>query len=54
MSNPAIGLVGRMFANSTDTRVNPRLSHTKDSKMVLDISLLNTQHYKECIKGKME
>ena len=31
---------------------NPRLSHTKDSKMVLDTSLLNTQHYKVQIKGK--
>ena len=31
---------------------NTRLSHTKDSKMVLDDSLLNTQHYKVCIKGK--
>ena len=31
---------------------NPRLSHTKDSKIVLDASLLNTQHYKVQIKGK--
>ena len=31
-----------------------RLSHTKDSKMVLDTDLLNTQHYKVCIKGKVE
>ena len=30
------------------------LSHTKDSKMVLDDSLLNTQHYKVQIKGKVE
>ena len=35
---------------------NPRSSHTKDSKkkMVLGASLLNTQHYKMRIKGKME
>ena len=31
---------------------HPRLSHTKDSKMVLDTSLLNTQHYKVRIKSK--
>ena len=29
-------------------------SHTKDSKMVLDAILLNTQHYKVRIKGKGE
>ena len=34
--------------------LNPRSSHTKDSKMVLDASELNTQHYKARIKGKME
>ena len=33
---------------------NPRSSYTKDSKMVLDASLLNTQHYKVRIKIKME
>ena len=31
---------------------NPRSSHTKDSKMLLDASLLNTQHYKVRIKCK--
>ena len=31
---------------------NPRSSNTKDSKMVLDASLLNTQHYKVRIKDK--
>ena len=36
------------------TGFNPRSSHTKDSKMVLDASLLNTQHYKVWIKGKVE
>ena len=33
---------------------NPRLSHIKTQKMVLDATLLNTQHYKVWIKGKME
>ena len=34
---------------------NPRSSHTKDfKKMVLDTSLLNTQHFKVLIKGKVE
>ena len=33
---------------------NPRSSHTKDSKMVLDTTLLNTQHYQARIKGKVE
>ena len=34
------------------TGFNSRLSHTKDSIMVLDASLLNTQHYKVWIKDK--
>ena len=33
---------------------NPRSSHTNDSNMVLDAALLNTQHYKVGIKGKVE
>ena len=34
---------------------NPRSSHTKNFfKMVLGSSLLNTQHYKVHIKGKVE
>ena len=33
---------------------NPRSSHTKDSKLVLDAFLLNTQHYKVRIKDKVE
>ena len=50
-----ISLVGRVFANgprelgSIPGRVIP-----KTLKMVLDTSLLNTQQYKVCIKGKME
>ena len=33
---------------------NPRSSHTKDSKIVLDVALLNIQHYKVRIKDKVE
>ena len=33
---------------------NPRSRYTKDSKMVLDAALPNTQHYKVRIKGKVE
>ena len=35
-------------------RFNPRSPHTKDFKMVLDISSLKTQQYKVRIKGKVE
>ena len=50
-----IGLVGRVFTigpgdlGSIPGRVIP-----KTLKMVLDTSLLNTQQYKVCIKGKVE
>ena len=53
--NRLIGLVGRVFANvlgdlgSIPGRVIP-----KTLKMVLDTSLLNTQHYKARIKDKVE
>ena len=43
-----IGLVGRVFANGPGDLVSKTL------KMVLDTSLLNTQQYKVCIKGKVE
>ena len=33
---------------------NPKLSHTKTLKMILDTSLLITQQYKVHIKGKVE
>ena len=49
--------MSRVFANSPGNwGSHPRLSYTKDlkKKMVLDTSLLNTQHYKVCIKGKVE
>ena len=53
--NRLIGFMGRVFANvpgdlaSIPDRVIP-----KTLKMVLDTSLLNTQQYKVCIKGKVE
>ena len=40
-----------------ETGFNPWSSHTKDlkkKKLVLDTSLLNTQHHKVHIKGKVE
>ena len=45
---PDIGMMVRVFANGPG-RVIP-----KTQKMVLDSSLLNTQHYKVRIKGKVE
>ena len=33
---------------------NPRSSHTKDSKKVLDAALLSTQHYNVRIKSRVE
>ena len=33
---------------------NSRLSHTEDSKMLLDAALLSTQHYKVRIKGEVD
>ena len=37
-----------------ETGFNPRSSHTKDSKKVLDAPLLKTQHHKVRIKGKVD
>ena len=49
------GLVGRVFANSPeDLGSIPGRIMPKIFKMVLDTSLLNTQQYKVCIKGKVE
>ena len=51
----SIGQVGRVFADgpgdrgSISSRVIP-----KTQKMILDTSLLNCQHYKIGIKGKVE
>ena len=50
-----IGLEGKVFTNGPGDlgsilgRIIP-----KTLKMVLDTSLLNTQHYKVCIKGKVK
>ena len=33
---------------------NPRLSHSKDEKNVLDAPLLSTQHFKVRVKSKVE
>ena len=49
-----IGLVGAVFAN--DLRDQCSISGwviPKTLKIVLDTYLLNTQHYKVCIKGKV-
>ena len=47
--------MSRVLANCPGDRgFNPRLSHTQDSKMVLDAALISTQHYKIKIKGKVE
>ena len=53
--NQLIGLEGRVFANGPgDQGSVPGRVIPKTLKIVLDISLLNTQHYKVCIKGKVE
>ena len=49
------GLVGRVFANGPgDLGSIPGRVIPKTLKMVLDTCLLNTQRYKECVKGKVE
>ena len=48
-------LVGRVFANGLgDPCLIPGRDIPKTQKVVLDGSLLNTQHYKIRIKGKVE
>ena len=52
---PDIGLAVRVFANGPgDLGSVPGRVIPKNQKMVLDASLLNTQHYKVRIKGKVE
>ena len=52
---PDIGLAVRVFANGPgDLGSIPGRVIPKTQKMVLDSSLLNTQHYKVRIKGKVE
>ena len=49
------GQVGRVFTNGPgDLGSIPGHVIPKTLKMVLDASLLNTQQYKACIKGKLE
>ena len=51
----SIGLAVREFANDPgDWGSIPGRVIPKTQKMVLDLSLLNTQHYKVWIKGKVE
>ena len=50
-----IGLVGRVIANGPgDLGSIPGRVIPKNLKMVPNTSLLNTQYYKVCIKGKVE
>ena len=54
-SKPDIGLAVRVFANGPgDLGSIPGRVIPKTLKMVPDASLLNTQHYKVRIKGKVE
>ena len=53
--NQLIFLVGRVFANGLEDQGSiPGRVIPKTQKIVLDTSLLNTQHYKVRIKGKVE
>ena len=55
VTSPDIGLGVRVFANGPgDLGSIPGRVIPKTQKMVLDASLLNTQHYKVRIKGKVE
>ena len=50
-----IGQKGRVFTNGLGDRGSiPSRAIPKTLKMVPDASLLNTQHYKVRIKGKVE
>ena len=51
----AIGLMNRVFANGPGDRGSiPSRVIAKTQKVVLDATLLNTQHYKVRIKGNVE
>ena len=53
--NRIIGLMNRVLANGPGDRGSiPGRVLPKTPKMVLDTTLLNTQHYKVWIKGKVE
>ena len=52
---PDIGMMVRLFANGPgDLGSIPGRVIPKTQKMVLDASLINTQHYKVQIKSKVE
>ena len=52
---PDVGMMVRVFANGPeDLGSIPGRVIPKTQKMVLDTSLLNTQHYKVWIKGEVE
>ena len=54
-NNRLIGLVGRVLANGPgDLGSIPGCVIPKTLKIVFDMSLLNLQQYKVCIKGKVE
>ena len=54
-NNRAISLMSTVFANGPGDQVSvPGSNHSKDSKLVLDAALLNTQYYKVRIKDKVE
>ena len=46
--------MGRVFANGPGDKGSILGRYTKGSKMVLDVALLNIQHYQLRIKGKVE
>ena len=51
----SIGRMSRVFANGPGERSSiPGRVIPKTEKLVLDATLLNTQHYKVRIKGKVE
>ena len=51
----AIGLMSRVFVNGLGDRGSIQVQVIpKTQKMVLDATLLNIQHYKVRIKGKVE
>ena len=55
MYHQSIGLVVRMFTKGLrDQNSIPGQVIQKTQKMVLDASLLNTQHYRVWIKGKVQ
>ena len=53
--NRSIGLMSKVFANGPEDRGSiPGRFIPKTEKIVIDAALLNIQHYKVKIKGKVE